>query len=98
MKLQIVGLEGSSGTSGKTGKAYEIGQLHSMARLAGPLDAANVAKGFMGTTYRCSVAVIKSLAHLPVPFMAEVEVEDVMRFGKREQEVISVLPEKLIAK
>lgn len=97
MKLQIIGLEGSSGISGKTGKAYDMGSLHSVARLAAPFDESGVAKGSMGTTYRCSSALIKSLAHNPLPFVAEVEVQDVMKFGKREQEVISVTPEKLAA-
>jgi lactam utilization protein B len=92
--MQIVGLEGSSGISGKSGKAYEIGQLHSIVRLAPPLGDGNVAKGFMGSTYRVSVEIIKSLAHNTLPFTAEVEVQDVMRFGKREQEVTSVIPEK----
>jgi hypothetical protein len=91
--MQIVGLEGSKGTSGKTGKAYEIGQLHSIVRLAPPLGDGNVAKGFMGSTYRCGVDIINSLSHNPLPFMAEVDVQDVMRFGKREQEVVSVSPE-----
>lgn len=98
MKMQIVGLEGSSGISGKSGKAYEIGQLHSIVRLAPPLGDDNVAKGFMGSTYRCALEIVKSLAGLPLPFMAEVDVQDVMRFGKREQEVFGVVPEKVAAK
>jgi hypothetical protein len=94
MKLHIIGLEGSSGISGKSGKAYDMGSIHSVARLAAPYDESGVAVGTMGTTYRCSSALIKSLAHNPLPFIAEVQVEDVMKFGKREQEVISVTPEK----
>lgn len=99
MKMQIVGLEGSSGTSNKTGKPYEIGQLHSIVRLAPPMGGdGNVAKGMMGSTYRCDVALVRGLAHLPLPFLAEVDVQDVMRFGKREQEVVGVVPEKLVGK
>ena len=94
MRLNIVGIEGSSGIGAKSGEAYEIGQLHSMARIAAPLKSTNIARGVMGTTYRCPLALIKALAGHPLPFMAEVEVEDVMRFGKREQEVISINPEK----
>jgi hypothetical protein len=93
MKMQIIGLEASSGTSGKTGKAYEIGQIHAIARLAPPLGAGNTAKGQMGTTYRCGVELINSISHNTLPFMAEADVQDVMRFGKREQEVFGVVPE-----
>jgi hypothetical protein len=92
MKMQIVGFEGSSGTSKTSGNAYEIGQLHALARLASAFGSGNVAAGFMGTTYRCPLSVIKTIAHLAPPFMAEVDVQDVMKFGKREQEVVSVLP------
>jgi hypothetical protein len=94
MKMQIIGLEGSSGT-GKTGNAYEIGQVHSMIRLAAPFGHGNVANGMQGTTYRCPLAIVKTLAHLPVPFTAEVDVQDVMKFGKREQEIFGIVPEKL---
>lgn len=97
MKLQIIGLEGSSGISGKTGKAYDMGSIHSVARLADAFDETGTAKGSMGTTYRCSSALVKSLAHNPLPFIAEVEIQDVMKFGKREQVVISVTPEKPIS-
>lgn len=95
MKLQIIGLEGISGISAKSGKPYDMGSIHSVARLAAPFDESGVAKGSMGTTYRCSAALIKSLAHNPLPFVAEVEMQDVMKFGKREQEIISVTPEKV---
>lgn len=96
MKLQIIGLEGSTGIGKTSNKAYEIGQIHSLAPLAPPLGDGNVAYGCMGTTYKVGVAIIKSLAHLPLPFMAEVDIRDVMRFGKREQEVFAVVPEKLV--
>lgn len=92
MKLSIVGLEASSGVSSKSGKPYDMGQLHSVARLADPFDSSGIAKGSMGTSYRCSSELVKSLAHNPLPFFAEVEVQDVMKFGKREQVVISVTP------
>lgn len=96
MKMTIVGLEASSGVSGKTGKAYEIGQIHAIAKLAPPLGLNNVATGSMGTTYACPVAVVKTVAHNPTPFVAEVMIEDVMRFGKREQVVTLITPEKAV--
>lgn len=92
MKMQIIGLEGSTGIGKTSGNAYEIGQIHSIAPLAPPLGKDNVAQGAMGTTYKVGVAIIKALAHIPLPFVADVDVRDVMRFGKREQEVFGVVP------
>jgi hypothetical protein len=95
MKITIIGLEASTGTSGKSGKEYDIGQIHSITRLAPPLGGGNVAQGQMGSTYRCSSQVVKSLAHLPLPIVGEADIQDVMRFGKREQECCGFVPEKL---
>ncbi len=95
MKMQIIGLEGSSGT-GKSGQPYEIGQIHAVVRLAAPFGHGNVANGSMGSTYRCPLAIVKSVAHLPVPFWAEVDCQDVMKFGKREQEIFGIVPEKMV--
>ncbi len=90
MKLNIVGYEGSSGVS-KAGKAYEIGQLHTLAPLAEPFGDAGVARGQMGTTYRTPLPLIMKLKNTPCPFMAEVDIRDVMRFGKREQDVYDII-------
>lgn len=98
MKMQIVGIEGSSGVGGKSGKAYEIGQLHAIAPLSAPYGENGVAKGSMGTTYRCPLPLIMKIQHLTPPFVAEVEVRDVMKFGKREQEVVDVLPLEAVRK
>lgn len=98
MKLTVIGIEGSTGIGGKSGKEYDIGQIHSQARLAPPLGTGNVAQGMMGTTYRCSSQLVKSLAHLSLPFTGEADIQDVMRFGKREQECVGFVPEKLAQK
>lgn len=98
MKMQIVGIEGSSGVSGKSGKAYAIGQLHAMAPLAAPFGDGGVAKGSMGTTYRCELPLVMKLSALTPPFMAEVEIRDEMKFGKREQIVVDVTPLDVIRK
>jgi lactam utilization protein B len=97
MKMQIVGLEGSSGIGNKSGKPYDIGQVHTIVALAPPFGENNVAKGFMGSMYECSSAIIRSVAHNPVPFNAEVEVRDIMKFGKRETHIISITPEKIVS-
>lgn len=97
MRIQIVGFEGSSGVSAKNGKAYEIGQLHALAPLAGAYGD-GISKGAMGTTYRCPLPLITKIQGLPTPFMAEVEVIDVMKFGKREQEVRDISPIETVRK
>lgn len=95
-KMQIVGFEGSRGVSSKTGKPYEMGQLHTVAGLAPAFSEDGIAKGFMGTTFRCDLAHIEKIKHLQPPFMADVITGHVMRFGKREEEVIDVVPESRV--
>ena len=95
-KMQVIGVECSApGAVSKAGVPYDIGQIHTIVPLAPPLGA-GVAKGSMGSTYRCESALIRSVSHLPVPFVADVDVRDVMRFGKREQQVFGIVPEKLV--
>lgn len=98
MRMQIIGFEGSSGLSGKTGKPYEIGQLHAIAPLATAYGDESVAKGSMGTTYRCPLLLIQKIKTFPVPFVAEVDVIDVMKYGKREQEVRDISPVETVRK
>jgi hypothetical protein len=98
-KMRIFGLEASKGTSGKTGKAYEMGSIHVVVALAPPMGGSeNVAKGFMGSSYRVAYDVVKRVSHLQLPFDAEVEIEPVMRFGKREDEVRDIRPVELAKK
>lgn len=98
MKMQIVGFEGTSGVGKTSGKAYEIGQLHTVIDLSEPFGDAGVSKGQMGTTYRCPLPLIMNIKHLQPPFVAEVEVRDVMKFGKREQEVLDIKPIEQVRK
>lgn len=92
MKMQIVGMEGSSGVGKTSGKAYAMGQIHTLAKLAEPFSAEGVSKGLMGTSYRCPLPLIMKIKHLTPPFMAEVDVQAVMKFGKREDEIFDVSP------
>lgn len=91
-KLNIIGMESSEGISNKSGKPYAIGNLHTIARLADSFQADGVAKGHMGTTYSTSPAVIAKIKHLQTPFMAEVQIEAIMKFGKREESIVDVVP------
>ena len=93
MKVLVCGLESSEDVSKKSGDAYAIGKLHALV----PLDGRNVegkfiCKGSMGTEYRVDPSVIKTVAHLPLPFDADLEIQDVMRYGKRESKVCAVKP------
>lgn len=93
--MQIVGIEISEGTSKKTGNAYSIGSMYTMTRLAPPLGGgSNVAKGYMGDKYQVEADVLRSVAHNPLPFQAEVTKETFMRFGKREELVTAIVPVK----
>lgn len=93
-RMQVVGFEGSQGVGKKSGRAYEIGQLHTLAPLAPAFNEDGIAKGLMGTTYQCGIDLIMKIKELQPPFMADVVVSPVMRFGKREEAVTDVVPLK----
>lgn len=88
MKMQIVGFEITEGVSKKTGQSYAIGRLHTMIPLAG----AKGAKGYQGHTYDAEVSILRKVEHLQPPFMADVEVIQVMKWGEAKNEVVSVVP------
>lgn len=89
--IQIVGLEISEGISKKTEKAYSIGTVYTMTRLAPPM-AGNTAKGFMGDRYSVDVETLRPIAHNTFPLQAEITRESVMRFGKREEIITAIVP------
>lgn len=88
MKVNVIGFEISEGTSKKSGQAYAIGKLYAALPLAGGKGV----KGYMGSEYRCEVSVLRKVEHLQPPLMAEVEFQDVMRYGERKQEIVSIVP------
>lgn len=92
MKVNVVGFEITEGTSKKTGQPYAIGKLHCALPLAPAHGAGNVAKGYMGSTYQLDVSVLRKVEHLAPPFTAEIDVQDLMRFGERKQEIVSIVP------
>jgi CTX phage RstB protein len=94
MKIRVVGLERAEGVSMKTGKAkpYAIGQIHAVVSLEERNGDGSMTKGAMGTSYQVDPELVKRIEHLPLPFEADLTVEDVMRFGKRESKVIDVRP------
>jgi hypothetical protein len=93
MKIKVVGFERMEGTAKASGRPYSIGRIHAVA----PLDTSRnsdkgQAKGYMGTTYEVDAELIKRIEHNSLPFDAEMTVEDVIRFGKREGKVMDVRP------
>jgi hypothetical protein len=93
MKVLVIGLDYAEGVSTKSGapKPYSIGKLF----VACKIDGQN-ARGAQGTEYQIDVALVKKMHHLPLPFEAELSVEDVMRFGKRESKVFDVIPTAMV--
>lgn len=93
MKVMIMGLESSEDISKKTGNAYAIGKLYAAIKLDGRnVEGKFICKGAMGSEYQVDPAIVKKIAHLPLPFEAELHIEDVMRYGKRESKVIDCVP------
>jgi len=98
MKVQIVGVERASGVSNKSGtpKPYDMATLHAIIRL----DEQNVddgkriskSKGYMGASYSVAGDIVAKIEHNTFPLVAELVIEDVMRFGKKESKVIEVRP------
>lgn len=88
MKTTVIGFEISEGVSKKTGQPYSIGKLYAALPIAGSKGA----KGYMGTTYSCEPSILRKVEHLTCPFEADLEQQDVMRYGERKQEIISIVP------
>ena len=88
MKLTIQGFEILAGKSSKTGRDYDMSRIHCVI----PLQESATAKGYAGTTYQVPAHLIEKIKHLSMPVTCEVEMQDVMRFGKREQQVSSIQP------
>ena len=50
------------------------------------------AKGLMGSMYDCEPAILRKLENINLPCLADIEQQDVMRFGERKQEIASISP------
>lgn len=87
MKVHVIGIEISEGVSKKTGNPYAIGKLYVALPIVG-----KGARGLMGSEYQCEPAVLRKLESMQLPCVAELEMQDVMRYGQRRQEVASVTP------
>lgn len=98
-RMTVIGASASAeGAISKAGKAFRIGQIHTTAPLAAAYAEGGIEKGAAGTSYPCDPEVVRRIAHLPFPFVAEVEIETVIRFGKREDKVLDVKPIETIKK
>ncbi len=98
-KMTIIGISASAlGAISKAGKAFSIGQLHTMADLAPAYAEGGIEKGQCGTSYQVDPELVRHIAHLTLPFVAEVDVRRVMRFGKPEDVVFDVRPVDVVKK
>ncbi|MDO5625734.1 MAG: hypothetical protein Q4G71_13720 [Pseudomonadota bacterium] len=88
MKMQVIGFEIIAGTSKKTGNAYDMSKVHTLI----PLEQTQTAKGAVGTSYDCPSHVLEKIRHLAPPLLCEVEMQDVQRFGARQQQIASIVP------
>ena len=86
--MNVIGFEILTGTSSKTGKPYDMSRLHTCI----PLSASDLSKGSVGTSYDCAAPLLEKIKHLSPPMVCDVEMHDVMRFGRRVQEILSVVP------
>lgn len=97
MKMTIIGLSASAPNAvSKAGKAFAIGQLHTTADLAPAYAEGGIERGQCGTSYQIDPELVRRIAHLPVPFIADVDVRRVMRFGKPEDVVFDVKPVNVV--
>lgn len=98
MKVLVVGTERSEGLSKAKdnkpgGVAYAIGKLYAAVALDQSRNGEKaMAKGGMGTEYQVEIELIRRIEHLPMPFHAELVIEDQMRFGQRVAKVMDIKP------
>lgn len=85
MKAYVIGTSINEGVSRTTGKPYSIAKLFAALPLAG-----EGARGMMGSEYQVEAAVLRKLDTIALPAYCELEMQDVMRYGKRQQEIVSV--------
>lgn len=85
MKAYVMGTVISEGIAKSTGKPYSIGKLHVALPLVG-----DGARGLMGSEYQCEPSILRKLDGVSLPAYADLEMQDVMRWGKRVQEIASI--------
>lgn len=85
MKAYVIGLQILEGVAKATGKPYSIGKLHTALPMAG-----DGSRGMMGSEYQCEPAVLRKLDGINLPAYCDLEMQDVMRWGKRVQEIASI--------
>lgn len=87
-RMTINGFEIIAGTSSKTNKPYDMSRIHTLI----PLQPSDTAKGYVGSAYDCPAHILDKVRALPLPFEADLEVQDVFAFGQRKQQILSITP------
>ena len=81
MKAYVIGTSINEGVSRTTGKPYSIAKLFAALPLAG-----EGARGMMGSEYQVEASVLRKLDTIALPAYCELEMQDVMRYGKRQHD------------
>ncbi|MBB4225604.1 hypothetical protein [Variovorax guangxiensis] len=92
MKVTVIGVERLEGIGKESKKPFAIGKVFAAVKLESSRSETGLTKGSMGTEYRVEPELVKRIEHLDFPVDAELIVEDVMIFGKRETKVLDVRP------
>lgn len=91
-RMLITGISATApGQKSKTGNDLNIGKLYSLAELSAPYKTGGIEKGSSGVEYTCDVDLVRKLEGNNFPFLADVELKPVMKFGTQEWVVASVL-------
>ena len=91
MKVTVIGTLAKEGISSKTGKPvpWQIGEIYTLVSFS-KRDMG--ASGQMGGVHKADFALVKKIEHLPTPFEAELDMQDLMMFGKQVTEVVDIRP------
>lgn len=94
MKMLIRGMEPMSGISLKSGtpKPYDMTKVNTEIPLAPSRNPEQPSMGFAGFSYNCSIDTWSTVKHIKEPFLAEVDLRDVMKNGKPESFIFSIVP------
>lgn len=92
MRMLVTGVETSSGVSKKSGQPYAIGRIYAAIPLASSSRPGQSSGGYAGTVYDCDPVVADKLAGVRFPVEADLTMQDVLQYGERRQQVVSVAP------
>lgn len=91
-RMLITGISATApGQKSKTGNDLNIGKIYTTVELAAPYKTGGIEKGASGVEMTCDVELIRKLEPNNFPGFFDVEIVNVMKFGKMEQTVRSAI-------